>query len=276
MDGREKRDARVLIIRRIKAFFFVKEHFTFGQDPSERNGSGNPRIKGRAGFIKAFSRYALRKNLMIIAYYILRLYFLTMKIEVINHNAMIRHLEDGHKVIVALWHQRIISAIRYAARLGIYHPSVMISQSRDGDLIADIFSRMDFRPVRGSSSKGGKKALSAMVDDLKDHAFGVHILDGPRGPIGVIKPGLIVMAQQSGASIIPVYTSVSRAWVLKSWDRCLIPKPLSKITVRWGEPISVPRQMNEQAFEDFRLGLEKHMLENQRRDDRRFGWKDLI
>lgn len=226
--------------------------------------------------IKAFSRYALQKNLMIIGYYILRLYFLTMRIESPNHDVILKRMENGQKMIAALWHQRIISAIRYAARLGIYRPSVMISQSRDGDLVSAIFSRMDFRPVRGSSSRGGKQALTAMVDDLKEHPFAAHILDGPRGPIGVIKPGLIVMAQQSGVPIIPIYISASRAWVLKSWDHCLIPKPFSKITFRWGEPIFIPRDMDDQAFEATRLKIEKLMLENQRQDDRRFGWSNLI
>jgi lysophospholipid acyltransferase (LPLAT)-like uncharacterized protein len=58
----------------------------------------------------------------------------------------------------------------------------MISKSRDGDLIADVYSRMNFRPIRGSSSRDGKKALAAMVDDLKDHPIAVHVLDGPKGP----------------------------------------------------------------------------------------------
>lgn len=69
---------------------------------------------------------------------------------------------------------------------------------------------------------------------------------------------------------------MSRAWVLRSWDRCLIPKPFSGIMVRWGEPRTVPGDMDERTFEATRLGIEAHMLENQRQDDRRFGWTDLI
>ncbi|MBN1663753.1 MAG: lysophospholipid acyltransferase family protein [Deltaproteobacteria bacterium] len=230
----------------------------------------------RSDAIIAFSRYALQKNLMVIAYYLLRLYFLTMRIEAVNEDAVIKHLDEGKKAIVAIWHQRFFLVIRYALRFSRYHPSVMISQSRDGDLGADIFRRMNFRPVRGSSSRGGKQALAAMVDDLKDHSVAAHVLDGPRGPIGVMKPGLIVMAQRSGAPIIPIYVSVNRAWVLKSWDRCLIPKPFSTITFRWDEPIPVPHATHEHEFENIRLNLERHMLENQRRDDGRRGWSDLI
>jgi lysophospholipid acyltransferase (LPLAT)-like uncharacterized protein len=232
--------------------------------------------KKHFGFIAPISRYALTYNLTVIAYYIVRLYFLTIRIESINEEIVARHLQKGGKLIAALWHQRIISVIRYAKGFGVYRPAVMISASRDGDLIASIFSRMNFRPVRGSSSLNGKKALLAMLEDLTKNNFAVHIPDGPQGPQGVVKAGLIVLAKESGAPIIPVYASVSRAWILRSWDRCLIPKPFSKIIIRWDQPISVPAQLDEQSFEEIKTGLEKHMLENQRQDDSRFGWKNLI
>jgi hypothetical protein len=87
---------------------------------------------------------------------------------------------------------------------------------------------------------------------------------------------LIVLAEQAGVPIVPIYVSMSRAWILHSWDGCLIPKPFSKIVIRWGQPRAIPRDIDEQTFEDARQGIETHMLENQRQDDRRFGWKDLI
>jgi len=230
----------------------------------------------RSDAIIAFSKYALKNNLMVVAYYILRLYFLTIRIEAVNEYVAVEHLKTGKKAIGVIWHQRIIALFRFAARFGIYQPSVMISQSRDGDLIAAIFSRIHFRPIRGSSSKGGRQALAAIVEDLKEHPVAVHILDGPRGPRGVIKPGVLVMAQQSGVPIVPIYASISRAWVLNSWDRCLVPKPFSRITIRFGEFMALPAEMSYQTFEKARLEIETQMLENQRLDDSRFGWKDLI
>jgi hypothetical protein len=213
---------------------------------------------------------------MFIAHLILRLYFLTIRIESVNEEAFMQYLKNGRKAIAAVWHQRIVAVIGYARRFGDFRPSVMISKSRDGDLAADIFSRMNFRPVRGSSSRDGRRALAALVDDLAEHPFAAHILDGPRGPIGVIKPGLIVLAKQSGVPIVPVYVSLSRAWVLRSWDRCLVPKPFSKIVVRFGQPIPVQKEMDEKGFEEARSKIEALMLENQRLDDGRLGWKDLI
>jgi lysophospholipid acyltransferase (LPLAT)-like uncharacterized protein len=160
----------------------------------------------------------------------------------------------------------------YARRFGGYEPSVMISRSRDGEMIAKVYSRFNFRPIRGSSSKGGKEALANMVEDLVHHQLAVHILDGPRGPRGVVKPGLIVMAQLSGVPIVPVYISVNRAWVLDSWDHFIIPKPFSTVLIRWDSPIYVPKSMDSETFENTRKKIEERLKENQIQDDREQGW----
>jgi len=229
--------------------------------------------------IKQLSRFAIKFGLIPLAHYVIRLYLSLMRITVVNEKdeeMVINRLESGQKMIAAIWHQRIFIAMRYARRLSRFSPSVMISQSRDGEMIADIYSRFHFRPVRGSSSRGGKEALSAMITDLEQNLFAVHVLDGPRGPKGVIKPGLIVMAQSSGAPIFPFYITVDRAWVLNSWDRTLIPKPFSRIFVRWGIPFYVPEHLDDAGFENIRQQIEQHMKENQTRDDQEFGWKDLL
>jgi lysophospholipid acyltransferase (LPLAT)-like uncharacterized protein len=80
------------------------------------------------------------------------------------------------------------------------------------------------------------------------------------------------MARSSGVPIFPVYISVDRAWVLNSWDRTLIPKPFSTITVRWDDPIVVPEDIDEETFESTRKQIERHMKENQNRDDAEKGW----
>ncbi|MGV8058651.1 MAG: lysophospholipid acyltransferase family protein [Smithellaceae bacterium] len=264
-------------------FFQNTKYLSFQKRPKEnrivdplKSGNGSLLLKKYSSAVKALSSYILQNRLMIVAYYITRSYFMTVRIESINEEMVRQHLKNGNKLIAALWHQRILSSIGYAKGFGVYRPSVMISESRDGDMIADVFSRMNFRPVRGSSSRNGKKALAAMLNDLKDHSFAVHVLDGPKGPKGVVKPGLIVLAEKTGIPVVPVYISVNRAWVLRSWDRCLVPKPFSKIVIRWDQPIAISQKMNEQSFEEIRLKLEKHMLNNQRQDDRRLGWQNLI
>jgi lysophospholipid acyltransferase (LPLAT)-like uncharacterized protein len=231
------------------------------------------------GMLKQLSRFAIKFGLIPLAHYLIRFYLSLMRITVADkkdEENVINHLESGHKMIAAIWHQRIFIVMGYARKFSKYSPSVMISQSRDGEMIADIYSRFHFRPVRGSSSRGGKEALSAIIADLNRNSFAVQVLDGPRGPRGIVKPGLIVMAQSSGAPIFPFYITVDRAWVLKSWDRTLIPKPFSRILVRWGTPFYVPEHLDEAGFENVRKQLEQHMKEDQLRDDQIFGWKDLL
>jgi lysophospholipid acyltransferase (LPLAT)-like uncharacterized protein len=225
---------------------------------------------------KNLSKFALRYGLIPFAGFIIRLYFSTIRLKFANEEMVREHIKMGGKVIAALWHQRIFTVIDYARRFSDYEPSAMVSQSRDGDMAADLFKRFQFRPVRGSSSRGGKEALQAMVDDLRDHSFAVHVTDGPQGPKGVVKSGLIRLAQLSQVPIFPAYISASRAWILNSWDCTLIPKPFSEVFVRWGNPIYVPADLDNQTFESIRLQVEQCMRENQRLDDLKYGWQDLI
>ena len=222
--------------------------------------------------IKYLSRFTLKYGLMPIAHHLVRAYLLLIKVRAVNEEIGLQHLKNGQKMIVAIWHQRILVVMGYARRFGVYKPSVMISRSRDGEMIAKVYSRFNFRPIRGSSSRGGKEALASMVEDLVHNQLAVHILDGPRGPRGVVKPGLIVMAQLSGVPIVPVYISVNRAWVLDSWDHFIIPKPFSTVVIRWDSPIHVPQSMDNEEFENTRKKIEQHLKENQIRDDREQGW----
>lgn len=226
--------------------------------------------------IKHLSRFAIRFGLIPFAYYLIRIYFSLIRISTINEDLVINRFKSGQKVIAAIWHQRIILALGYAKRFRAYRPSVMISQSRDGDMIADVYRRFNFRPVRGSSSRGGKEALAAIIADLSQNPFAVHVLDGPRGPKGIVKPGIVVMAQLSSVPIIPAYLSVNRAWVLNSWDLTLIPKPFSTIFVRWGAPIMVPEQLDDETFEITRKQIEDCIRENQIRQDQEQGWTEPL
>jgi lysophospholipid acyltransferase (LPLAT)-like uncharacterized protein len=222
--------------------------------------------------IKYLSRFALKYGLIPFAYYLVRAYLSLIRIKAVNEEMTLQYLKSGQKMIVAIWHQRIIPVVDYARKFSVYAPSAMISQSRDGDIIAGVASLLNFRPVRGSSSRGGKEALADMIADLAENQVAVHALDGPRGPRGVVKPGLIVMAQSTGVPIVPVYISVDRAWVLNSWDRFIIPKPFSTVVIRWDSPIYVPKSMDNETFENTRKKIEQHLKENQIRDDQEQGW----
>jgi lysophospholipid acyltransferase (LPLAT)-like uncharacterized protein len=226
--------------------------------------------------IKGLSRFTIKYGLIPAIYVVIRLYFCLIRIRSINENKIIDHLQHGGKMIAAFWHQRIPLVLTYARRFGEFTPLVMISQSRDGDIIAEIGRLLNFRPVRGSSSRGGREALAAIVAELATQRAAVHAVDGPQGPRGIIKSGLIRMAQLSGVPIVPLTISVNRAWILKSWDRCLIPKPFSTVLVHWGELLPVPDTMDDSAFESIRLEIEKRMRENQMADDMICGWRESL
>ena len=226
--------------------------------------------------IKRLSKLAIRYGLVATLSNVTHWYVSLFRLRSINEEMFLRHLDGGSKAVVALWHQRVLAVMPHAMRYGSHAPAVMISQSRDGDLIADVYARLKFHPVRGSSSRGGKKGLLNMIEYMKSHLVAVHIIDGPQGPRGVVKPGLISLAQRTGAPIIPIYVAVSHAWILNSWDRFLIPKPFSKVVLRFDDPIPVPQDLSPEAFEALRQRVEKQMLDAQRLDDRQFGHEDLI
>ena len=218
----------------------------------------------------------LTHGLVPLAHRLILIHLFFTRTEVINETGITSRLDQGEKGIAALWHQRLYGAISYAKNATKYQPSAIISRSHDGDLISALVRRFHFRPIRGSSSRGGKEALSAIVNDLKANPLAIHAADGPRGPSGVVKAGLIRMAQLSGAKIFPVYISFSRAWSVRSWDRFLIPKPLSKVRIRWDQPFSVPKNLTEEEFELLRLQLEIRMQQSQIVDDRSFGWNNVL
>jgi lysophospholipid acyltransferase (LPLAT)-like uncharacterized protein len=101
-------------------------------------------------------------------------------------------------------------------------------------------------------------------------------VDGPRGPRGVVKAGLISMARLSGVPIAPVSISVSRAWVLNSWDRFLIPKPFSTVFIHWGTPMPVPASLDNVAFEALLKEFETKMRQMQDDADRQLGWQTTL
>ncbi|OPY89705.1 MAG: hypothetical protein A4E72_01010 [Syntrophus sp. PtaU1.Bin208] len=225
---------------------------------------------------KNISLFAIHSGLVRWLYYLIRFYFLFCRVRVTNETPLLQRLSRHQPLIVSIWHQRILTVVPYSPRFAPYSPSVMISRSRDGELVAQLFSCMKFRPIRGSSSRGGKGALSSLIQDLQGHAAAIHVVDGPRGPRGIIKPGLITLSQLSGAPIFPISASASRAWILNSWDRCLVPKPFSTIHISWDDPIFIPPDLDPENFERRRLEVQNRMLLLQQEQDARLGWENLF
>lgn len=129
----------------------------------------------------------------------------------------------------------------------------MTSRSFDGEYIARIIESFGFKAVRGSSSRGGVRALLGMHTIVESGGVAAFTIDGPRGPQYVAKPGPVLLARNTGAPIRCFYVAPKDAWVLDSWDRLLIPKPFTAVHIRWTGPIYVPKETNTgdlQAYHD--------------------------
>lgn len=218
------------------------------------------------------ARHLFIYRLIPVFYYFLRSYLSLLRVRVTGEEIALGCLADYGRVIVAVWHQRFLPALAYVTKFRNFEPLVMISQSKDGELAARLAERLGLVPVRGSSTRGGETALVAVLKALKKNPAVIHIVDGPQGPKGIVKPGLISMAQISGAVILPVFVSADRAWIMGSWDRFLVPKPFSKVTIEWGPPLFVPQELDSARTEDFRAEIERRLTEGYAQADLSSGW----
>jgi lysophospholipid acyltransferase (LPLAT)-like uncharacterized protein len=122
-----------------------------------------------------------------------------------------------------------------------------------------VAEKSGWHAVRGSSSRGGGSALKEMVERLRQSRLAGHVVDGPKGPAGIVKAGAISLARATGAVIVPMFTSADRAWYFNSWDRFMIPKPFARVTLRFGTMIDMTRSVGGEDFEGYRAELEAAM-----------------
>ena len=187
---------------------------------------------------------------------LLRLHALSLRYRVEGLEAVHELLAAGKPVLLASWHGRVL-LLPFHLR-GLLQ-TLMISRSRDGERIATICERIGYSTVRGSSSLAGARALREIVRLLKDNYVVGHAADGPRGPAGEIKPGLVLIAQRSGAAIVPIYATAAHRWEAPSWDRMQIAYPFSRVLVRYGPAVEVSPELDTEATEQLRLELEQQM-----------------
>jgi lysophospholipid acyltransferase (LPLAT)-like uncharacterized protein len=154
--------------------------------------------------------------------------------------------------IFCFWHQCVLPCTVYFRRTGA---TILISRSFDGELITRILELFGFHAVRGSSSRGAREGLLGLKQVIDSGTPAIFTADGPRGPIYQTKMGPIKLAQITGARIGAFHLQPERAWVMKSWDRFLIPKPFTRICVSWARWTYVPTELPAEAFEPKREAL---------------------
>lgn len=148
-----------------------------------------------------------------------------------------RALADaGRPHVFLLWHDVLLPLLWKHRRRKV---TIVVSEARDGQYLAEFARRIGYREARGSSTRGGVRALVGAVKALKDGGVVAFTPDGPRGPRRQFKGGVLLAAQRGGAPILPLHASADRAWRLNSWDRFLIPKPGARVRIAYGEPFMV-------------------------------------
>lgn len=160
---------------------------------------------------------------------------------------------DSRPPIFAFWHGRILAATLYFRDRGII---VITSENFDGEWIARIIRRFGYGTARGSTSRGGVRALVQLRRDMAAGHPAAFTVDGPRGPARVAQPGALWLAGATGNPILPFHIEAARFWTTRSWDRHQIPKPGSTVAIAIGAPMDVPAT-DDETVEDARRELER-------------------
>jgi lysophospholipid acyltransferase (LPLAT)-like uncharacterized protein len=155
--------------------------------------------------------------------------------------------------IHAFWHGRILPATIYFKRRGIV---VITSENFDGEWIARIIRRFGYDTARGSTSRGGARALAQLRREMRAGRPAAFTIDGPRGPARVAQPGAVWLASVTGQPIVPFHIEAARFWTVNSWDRHQVPKPGSDVAISIGDLIDVPSEADDGTIEHHRQELQ--------------------
>ena len=176
----------------------------------------------------------------------LRVLGTTWRVRFLNLELLHAQHARGRPVILALWHGNLLPLLWMHRGRKL---SVMVSEHADGEIIARVMIALGLRTVRGSTSRGAARALLTAAREV-DAGYDLAITpDGPRGPAHSVAPGALIIAQRTGAPIVPLAAWVSSAWHLQSWDRFMIPKPFARVLAVYGAPITIDSDSARKAVE---------------------------
>lgn len=179
---------------------------------------------------------------------------LRWKVEGLEHyDAVVR---SGRQPVMGFWHGRILPATYYFRGRGIV---VITSENFDGEWIAGIIERFGYGTARGSTSRGGRRALLQLTRDMAGGKPAGFTLDGPRGPARVAQPGAVWLAKATGNPVLPFHLEATRHWTLRSWDRTQIPKPFATVALAVGEPFTVAADADDAGVERARAALDERL-----------------
>ena len=165
-----------------------------------------------------------------------QLWSLTVSLKKLGWEYDLQARRDGKPVLYLCWHGSQIIPLASFRNRGIV---IMTSLSKDGDIQTQSMLSLGYRVIRGSSSRGGARALLGMTKLMKNGFSASITVDGPRGPFHKAKPGAVILAQKTGATVVPIGVGYSKAHRLKNWDRFEIPVPFSRACLALGRPFQI-------------------------------------
>lgn len=178
---------------------------------------------------------------------LVRLLGRTWQIRRLNEASIAELRQKRVPIVFVLWHGDMLPLLYIHRDEGV---SVLVSEHRDGELIARVAESLGFRTVRGSTSRGAARALAGIVRELESGRDIAVTPDGPRGPARSFAPGALIAAQRASVPVIAVGLVARSAWRLKSWDRFVIPKPFGQVTVAYSEPVRLDAPNARAAAEE--------------------------
>ena len=167
---------------------------------------------------------------------VLRALGTTWRIRTVNRAPWLEMRRAKRGFIFSLWHGQLLPLLWHHRGEGVV---VLISEHKDGEVVARAATSLGFGLIRGSSSRGADRALISISREIEAGKEVAITPDGPKGPSQKFAPGALVAAQRSNSFIVPIGVTADRAWRLKSWDRFMIPKPFARVTMAYGDPIKV-------------------------------------
>ncbi len=178
----------------------------------------------------------------------------TCRLQEINGEFCQRMIQARRPWVLALWHHSLVYAL---FRFRHVRCAIMVSASKDGELVASALKRWGQIPVRGSSNRHGVRALRQMARLMKEKGLpGGIVADGSQGPAFKAQPGAVFLAREAGCPIVPMGMEVRPCYRFRSWDRTMLPLPFSKVWIAYGDPIEVPRDLDRRGLESALVRLE--------------------
>lgn len=192
---------------------------------------------------------------------------LTLRLEIVGGEHRQPFKDRGEPVLFAFWHNRLLYTCYYLRKEEV---TMMISKSRDGELIARVARYFGIDSTRGSSSRDGLRAVAQLTRVMEAGRNGGITPDGPRGPMYRLQMGVLMAAKKARVPVLPVSISFSRQKVFNSWDRFRCPYPFSRAVLVFGPPLSVPADTRGEQMEQLQRSLEERLNAVTETSDRYF------